>query len=972
MLSDNGSSIAFCDETYMGEIGLKALGQWKGLIETITSCTEVTTPFFRLEMRLEDSTYVLFALGCNGLGSREEIPVNIINDICAMFKANPDHIFRGGGKVRVLIGQDTGSLLLKPLTHICGKAISKYLPDFAKDLSLQTTPASPMLSLAGSIGQGTAMDGNTSVFACKVPKSHYTFFSEPEPSDLKLLQESHGNSTYSVKSIQGCPTPVQPSLKPPSGDDSEGRPPGPVPGTAQPAMTAQTSQPAKPDEKTKGFTLKTLTSKIQSLSLKKRLLPKFPTLATLLLSLSLLTRSSSAGAEPVTSRTAVPSFLAGKARYDSDVIASTLLNRSTLLNSTTGETGLQPSSLSALTCSVLARKHAFLFSVTALSACMNLLVDPNFIDPDSIHSCKLIGDDPDSKGLLSLLQCDACSERSRRCPGCRWLNSNASVQELAELELIRNCITVKRNPVTNQDYVEASYPFIGDLETLYSPEKSNYNGAVSTTRSLFKKLHKIGRAEAFNEEIEKSISEGHMQLLSKAEGEAIMKKFHCFSFLNFQLKDSSSSQKIRPVTNSSSSHVSGSANNRMPRGPNLLNNLRTIWEHWRLKRYVAISDLKRCYRCMFTCEVTNRMRLMVYPVNPLDPDNKDFQILYLNRSTYGDQICAALLELILREVIAPHCTTALGREILENGRYVDDLAAGDDSKEVLTEAMKDVSDTLAKFGFSFKHLLTNFMEGDGDSDLDTESELVFHHAWFYKTDKLLNMPKFNVFKKVRGSYVGPDLEETDVDNLVITKRLASRLMGQAFSIDGSIISPLKAVFAVFFSQICSTTDKWDEPIGKELSDNFKDFLKVLQRNLPQTTPVERCLIPPGYQPAGLDGQSDGSLYLSSWVLYLLAANGSNPNQFSSRIAGAACKVKHHSVVGNELLGIYLLTENVTAYVFNHHTTLFRSPSQPFVIRLGMDSECCLYSLNPLKLNKSILVKNAVRGIHSFCQDLTSK
>ena len=169
----------------MGEIGLKATGQWQGLIEMINSCTEVTTPFFRLEIRLENSTYVLFALGCNGLGSREEIPQSIINDICVMFKANPDHIFRGGGKIRVLIGQDSGSLLLKPLTHICGKAISKYLPDFAKDLSLQTTPASPMLSLAGSIGQGTSMDGNTSVFACKVPKQHYTFFSEPDAADLR-------------------------------------------------------------------------------------------------------------------------------------------------------------------------------------------------------------------------------------------------------------------------------------------------------------------------------------------------------------------------------------------------------------------------------------------------------------------------------------------------------------------------------------------------------------------------------------------------------------------------------------------------------------------------------------------------------------------------------------------------------------------------------------------------------------------
>jgi hypothetical protein len=65
-------------------------------------------------------------------------------------------------------------------------------------------------------------------------------------------------------------------------------------------------------------------------------------------------------------------------------------------------------------------------------------------------------------------------------------------------------------------------------------------------------------------------------------------------------------------------------------------------------------------------------------------------------------------------------------------------------------------------------------------------------------------------------------------------------------------------------------------------------------------------------------------------------------------------------------------ENVTGYVFNHHSSLFSSPPQDFPIRLGMDSECVLYSLNPLKTNKSVLVKNAVRGIHSFCQDITTK
>ena len=180
----------------------------------------------------------------------------------------------------------------------------------------------------------------------------------------------------------------------------------------------------------------------------------------------------------------------------------------------------------------------------------------------------------------------------------------------------------------------------------------------------------------------------------------------------------------------------------------------------------------------------------------------------MSRCTYGDQICSCLLECIVRDIIAPACSTALGREILESGRYVDDISGGDDDQAILDEAMKDISDTLEKYGFSFKMLLTNYMKfkPDGSSECGQveagqDTELVFHHSWNFRTDEVKNIPNFNVHNKIRGSYAGPGLLETDVDALKITKRLVSRLMGQAFSIDGSFLSPLKATFAVFFSQV---------------------------------------------------------------------------------------------------------------------------------------------------------------------------
>ena len=477
--------------------------------------------------------------------------------------------------------------------------------------------------------------------------------------------------------------------------------------------------------------------------------------------------------------------------------------------------------------------------------------------------------------------------------------------------------------------------------------------------------------------------ENHMRILSPKEREKVLNEYHCFSFLNYQLKESSESHKIRPVTNSSSSHASGSANSRTPRGPNMLANLRIVLENFRLKKKVAVSDLSRCYRCMYTDHKSNVMRLMVYPRNPLDPNNTEFDILYLERCTYGDQICSCLLEVILREIVSPRCKSSLARKILEEERYVDDLLGGAEKEEELTQAMQDIRDTLGQLGFSFKHLITNYHKflpdgssEDGSITPEMTIECVFHHDWNFRLDTLANKPKFNIHKKVRGAYAGPGLSDTNVDEVIVTKRLASRLKGQAFDIDGTFLAPLKAILSIFFSRICTVTDKWDEAIDTidvALTFEFKSFLKVLQEKLPLVTPSSRCVIPPNASPIAIHGQSDGSAFLSSWVFYLISSHfdSSSPEKYSN-ITNAGQKIKHHSVPGNECMGFYLLMEGLSAYLFNHHSSIFANQTDEFPIKLGMDSECVLYSLNPFKMNKSVLVKNAVRAIHSFLLDLSTK
>ena len=104
---------------------------------------------------------------------------------------------------------------------------------------------------------------------------------------------------------------------------------------------------------------------------------------------------------------------------------------------------------------------------------------------------------------------------------------------------------------------------------MYSPDLSNKHVALSKTHSLFKNLHKLNLAQEFDDEIQKSLAEGHIRFLSKDEEEKMLSDWHCFSGLTYSIKQSSSTQKIRPCCDSSLNHRSGSLNSKLPLGVNL-------------------------------------------------------------------------------------------------------------------------------------------------------------------------------------------------------------------------------------------------------------------------------------------------------------------------------------------------------------------------------------------------------------------
>jgi hypothetical protein len=74
------------------------------------------------------------------LGKRDSLHVDLVKDVARAFELNTANIFTAGGKVQVLLGQDTAALLLNKVDSKAAQATSC---DFYEDISVFSSPVTP-------------------------------------------------------------------------------------------------------------------------------------------------------------------------------------------------------------------------------------------------------------------------------------------------------------------------------------------------------------------------------------------------------------------------------------------------------------------------------------------------------------------------------------------------------------------------------------------------------------------------------------------------------------------------------------------------------------------------------------------------------------------------------------------------------------------------------------------------------------
>ena len=104
------------------------------------------------------------------------------------------------------------------------------------------------------------------------------------------------------------------------------------------------------------------------------------------------------------------------------------------------------------------------------------------------------------------------------------------------------------------------------------------------------------------------------------------------------------------------------------------------------------------------------------------------------------------------------------------------------------------------------------------------------------------------------------------------------------------------------------------------------------------------------------------------TLFLLLRVRTVTNGFSL-LVGANSAIRNHSVPLNESSSGLMGVEAGVSFLYSHASDIFL-PQVEFKLEISSDSTCHLWSLDPVKIHKSVLLKNITRGIHLLLRDLT--
>ena len=111
---------------------------------------DICTPCYKLQARTRQGDYIpLFVLGTEDIGHKRGASQDVLDGVAKMFHIPPHILCNPDGAIDLLIGLESGQMLLREVHRVDGNEVQKT--HFSKDLQLASSILTDLLVVKGAV-----------------------------------------------------------------------------------------------------------------------------------------------------------------------------------------------------------------------------------------------------------------------------------------------------------------------------------------------------------------------------------------------------------------------------------------------------------------------------------------------------------------------------------------------------------------------------------------------------------------------------------------------------------------------------------------------------------------------------------------------------------------------------------------------------------------------------------------------------
>lgn len=567
-------------------------------------------------------------------------------------------------------------------------------------------------------------------------------------------------------------------------------------------------------------------------------------------------------------------------------------------------------------------------------------------------------------------RCDACA----KCSKCKYENRQVSIKEqhvldqiLANIEIIPN----PTDPTRNIFQVQYVWDDNVDIFEQFHRKDSNFMQVRKSTLAFRLKLLKLGRLQEFHDLIQTELKEGYLVELTDQDDIAMASLPESFNRTSLVYKSGANcSSPLRLTNDNSTMHRNGlSANDAQAVGRTSLNKAMNVLLHFFVNEVALVTDLKHCYRNFRTKLLTNVLRKIIWFKNP--HDEASLAIFMPTRMTYGCLQADKVVEQACRNILARDAedpASGYGQagmtvaKMLRVARYLDDTENSFRTRPEKDEAVRVIREVFSHYSLKSKHYLSQKEYADNEQLQKMEelkaagqpcTEQILGIVWNFERDSIRPALELNTHKKSRNKYGGPGLDQINIDELVITKRILARVVAQIYDCTNRILPVAIIRGKVIYSRVCKTGATWDAALQPELQSDCKKFFKELINLMKNLQDFPRALIIKNAVLKAIVGLRDGSSTGFGGLVYFVCQLPDGTRY--SRVAAGKTRVSDQTMHITEGCANPLLMNLIATIVAELEEC---QEAKDLVIVSAGDSEAISYSYDPSHIEKQVLIRNA--------------